>query len=188
VLASFVAYVSLVPFCNTNCFSSQVELLTQQVSSTELIQHCPQPITEAILYQILANFRIISKQHLTTIFSKYSVNLHVGFEVLTAVDCLLPASRCFKQTLLTTCFMLVSCVAYSSTLKMEETCSSERALGFQRTTWRYIPEDKTLCKLTLSDCWVQWLYYPSFYYHYQCYYSYYFIFSIIFPNWMMSLF
>jgi hypothetical protein len=30
-------------------------------------------------------------------------------------------------------FMLISCFAYSSTLKMEATCSSERSVGFQRT-------------------------------------------------------
>jgi hypothetical protein len=29
----------------------------------------------------------------------------------------------------------------SSTLKMEETCSSETSVDFQRTTWYYIPED-----------------------------------------------
>jgi hypothetical protein len=29
-------------------------------------------------------------------------------------------------------------------LKMKEKCSSERSVDFQLTTWRYIPEDKTL--------------------------------------------
>jgi hypothetical protein len=38
-------------------------------------------------------------------------------------------------------FALESC---SSTLKMEEICSSETLAGFQRTTRRYIPEDNTL--------------------------------------------
>jgi hypothetical protein len=41
-------------------------------------------------------------------------------------------------------FTLVSWRAYSSTLKIEATCSSETLVGFQRTTRRYIPEDKTL--------------------------------------------
>jgi hypothetical protein len=41
-------------------------------------------------------------------------------------------------------FTLVFCLAYSSTLKMEATCSSETSVDFQRTTRRYIPEDKTL--------------------------------------------
>jgi hypothetical protein len=36
------------------------------------------------------------------------------------------------------CFRLVSCQAYSLTMKMEETL-----VGFQQTTWHYVPEDKT---------------------------------------------
>jgi hypothetical protein len=40
--------------------------------------------------------------------------------------------------------MLVSSLGYSSTLKMEETHSSESVTGFQQTTWHYIPEDRTL--------------------------------------------
>jgi hypothetical protein len=46
--------------------------------------------------------------------------------------------------LLAACFMLVSCTAYSSTLKMEAICSSEMSVDFHRTTWRYIPEDRIL--------------------------------------------
>jgi hypothetical protein len=38
---------------------------------------------------------------------------------------------------------LVSCLAYSSILKMEM-CSSEPSLDFHRITWRYIPEDRSL--------------------------------------------
>jgi hypothetical protein len=41
---------------------------------------------------------------------------------------------------------LVSCTAYSSTLKIEETCSSETSVHFQQTTRRYIPEDRILHK------------------------------------------
>jgi hypothetical protein len=39
---------------------------------------------------------------------------------------------------------VVSCSAYSSTLKMEAICSFETSVEFQRTTRRYIPEDSTL--------------------------------------------
>jgi hypothetical protein len=39
---------------------------------------------------------------------------------------------------------LVSCLAYSSTLKMEATCSSETSVDFQQATLHYIPEDRTL--------------------------------------------
>jgi hypothetical protein len=33
---------------------------------------------------------------------------------------------------------------YSSTLKMESTCSFETSVDFQQTTWRYIADDRTL--------------------------------------------
>jgi hypothetical protein len=46
-------------------------------------------------------------------------------------------------SLLAICFLLVSCLAYSLTLKMETICSSE-TLGFFWTTWCYNPEDCTL--------------------------------------------
>jgi hypothetical protein len=46
--------------------------------------------------------------------------------------------------LLATCLILVSCLAYSSTLKMEATCSSEKSIWLQRTTWHYIPQDRSL--------------------------------------------
>jgi hypothetical protein len=48
-----------------------------------------------------------------------------------------------RDALLATCFMLVCYLAYSSTLKME-TCSSETSIDFQRSTRRYIPEDKPI--------------------------------------------
>jgi hypothetical protein len=37
-------------------------------------------------------------------------------------------------------------MAYFSTLKIEVTCSSEMSVDFQRTTRRYVPEDRTLLK------------------------------------------
>jgi hypothetical protein len=40
------------------------------------------------------------------------------------------------------CFMLVSCLAYSSSLKIEVTRSSY----FRRTTWRYFSEARTYHK------------------------------------------
>jgi hypothetical protein len=42
------------------------------------------------------------------------------------------------------CFILVSCFAYSSTLKMEATCSPDKSVEPQRTTRCYIPHDRTL--------------------------------------------
>jgi hypothetical protein len=41
-------------------------------------------------------------------------------------------------------FTLVSCLAYSLTLKMEAMCSSEMSVDLQWTTRHYIPEDRTL--------------------------------------------
>jgi hypothetical protein len=35
-------------------------------------------------------------------------------------------------------------IAYSSTLKMEAICSTGTSVDFHRTTWRYIPENRTL--------------------------------------------
>jgi hypothetical protein len=46
-------------------------------------------------------------------------------------------------------FMMVSCLIYSSNLKMEATCSSVTSVDFHRTTWHYIPEDRTLD----NHCW-----------------------------------
>jgi hypothetical protein len=40
--------------------------------------------------------------------------------------------------------LLVSCLGYFLTLKIEATCSYETSVDFQRTTRRYIPEDGTL--------------------------------------------
>jgi hypothetical protein len=52
-----------------------------------------------------------------------------------------PQGRRISQA---TCFTLVSYLAYSLTLKMEATCSSETLVDFQRTSQHYIPEDRTL--------------------------------------------
>jgi hypothetical protein len=56
--------------------------------------------------------------------------------------------------LFATCFTLVSCLAYSLTLKKEVTCSSETSVDYQRTTWHYIPEDRTLQPVL---CCAKWL-------------------------------
>jgi hypothetical protein len=49
-----------------------------------------------------------------------------------------------SQALSSSCFMLVSCLAYSLSLKMEVTCSTETSVDFQWTTHCYIPGDRTL--------------------------------------------
>jgi hypothetical protein len=80
---------------------------------------------------------------------------------------------CFDKpyAFLAPCFMLVSCMAYTSTLKMEVTFFSKTWADFQWTTQHYIPEERTvLCK----DC--QWSnliemdlnYWKNFYQAPQC--------------------
>jgi hypothetical protein len=49
----------------------------------------------------------------------------------------------FQRSFICTCFKLFSCLAYSSTLKMQGIYSSETSVDFQRFTWRYIPEERT---------------------------------------------
>jgi hypothetical protein len=94
----------------------------------------------------------------------YYINyfISVGFEVLTAVVMksiifwnITPCSplrvnrrfggtyRLHLQAPLATCFH-AGFLAYFSTLKMEAICSSEKSVGSQLTTRRYIPEDGTL--------------------------------------------
>jgi hypothetical protein len=55
------------------------------------------------------------------------------------------------------CFSLISCLAYS-TLNIEATCYSETSVDFQRTTRRYIPEERTLrnhsCENLKSYTWI----------------------------------
>jgi hypothetical protein len=43
-----------------------------------------------------------------------------------------------------TCFILVSCLAYFLTLKMEATYSTETSVDFQWTTQRYFAENNAM--------------------------------------------
>jgi hypothetical protein len=49
-----------------------------------------------------------------------------------------------KLALLAACFVLISCLAYSLTVKIEVTCYSKMLVDFQWTVEHYIPEDKIL--------------------------------------------
>jgi hypothetical protein len=51
--------------------------------------------------------------------------------------------------MLETPVLLVSCRAYSLTLKMKATCSSQILDDFQWTIWCYILEDRTVIKHSL---------------------------------------
>jgi hypothetical protein len=84
----------------------------------------------------------------------------VGFEVFTAVVMkrsvfwgITPCSPLkVKEALLSTCFHATFLLGYSSTLKIEAICWSETFSDFQRTTWRYIPEDRSF---QLISCFVK---------------------------------
>jgi hypothetical protein len=52
--------------------------------------------------------------------------------------------------LFATCFTLVDCSAYSSTLKVQALCSSETLVYFPWTARQYIPEDRTLQTYRIS--------------------------------------
>jgi hypothetical protein len=54
-----------------------------------------------------------------------------------------------SSALLATCFMLVPCLARSSTLKKEAVCSSETLVDFKWATRHYIPGDLTLRLITV---------------------------------------
>jgi hypothetical protein len=58
-------------------------------------------------------------------------------QLLDTVVCLL------RKIKVNRCFMLISCFAYSSTLKMEAICSSETLVDFRQTTRRYISVMRT---------------------------------------------
>jgi hypothetical protein len=80
------------------------------------------------------------------------IKSYVGFKFLTVVDTKRPIfwdnTSCIPlkikglfggmSPLLAILFTLVSCLAYSSTPKMEMTRPSETSVDFQRTTWRYV--------------------------------------------------
>jgi hypothetical protein len=64
-----------------------------------------------------------------------------------------------SKVLLATCFMLLSCWAYSSNLNIEATCSSGMSVDFEHTTRHYILEDRTLhnhhCENLRSTYWTE---------------------------------
>jgi hypothetical protein len=95
---------------------------------------------------------------------------HVGFEVLTSVfmksTIIWDIKPCSPlKVCLPPAFMLVSCSAYSSILKMEATYSSETSVEFQMTTRLYIREDSTL-PLTMFPNPPSW--FPKFITHSSC--------------------
>jgi hypothetical protein len=66
----------------------------------------------------------------------------LGYSDIYRIECQAKFQR--NGALLATCFMNVSCLTYSSSLKMEAIRSSETSVEFKRATRRYIPEDRPL--------------------------------------------
>jgi hypothetical protein len=77
-----------------------------------------------------------------TPYSSFKVNRRFGKTCSFHLQGRRIASLCLPPA-----FALISCVAYSSILKMEAICSSETSVYFQRTTRRYIPEDKNSSRI-----------------------------------------
>jgi hypothetical protein len=95
------------------------------------------------------DFQLATRRYITedrTLHNHGCENLR-SYTVLLYVEAILSGTLHGSRsslTLLATCFTLVSCLAYSSTLKTIAICSAETAVDFQRTTLRYIPEDRSL--------------------------------------------
>jgi hypothetical protein len=60
-----------------------------------------------------------------------------------------PAWNRWQVSLLADWFTLISCLPYSSTLKIEAKCSSETSVDFKQATQPYIPEHRT----PHNHCW-----------------------------------
>jgi hypothetical protein len=63
----------------------------------------------------------------------------LGYNVVYSVE----SQVTFRRNMTPQSALLATCLAYSSTLKMDATCFSETCVGFQQTTQRYILEDRT---------------------------------------------
>jgi hypothetical protein len=78
----------------------------------------------------------------------YEEFCHLGYYVVQSVESELMFWRNMSSP---SCFVLVSCWAYSSTLKVVAKCSSEILVDFHQATWRYIPKDGTIKDWDMFD-------------------------------------
>jgi hypothetical protein len=86
------------------------------------------------------NFIFCSDQYIK--ICRMSVSHNGGYEHFHVFCYIKPCSP--LKALPSACFMVVSCFAYSSTLKMQAIYTSEASVDFQLTTRRCVPEDRTL--------------------------------------------
>jgi cobalamin biosynthesis protein CobD/CbiB len=100
---------------------------------------------------------MIEKVQKNSVNSVKQEHISVGFEVLTVVvmksaifwDITMCSLYIQPTAVFANVFMLASCLAYSSTLKMKATCSSETSVDFQQTYTALYPRDRTLQEYTL---------------------------------------
>jgi hypothetical protein len=104
--------------------------------------------TVLILYRYLIHTKsasILQSVHIYLWFFKVLQQMKNPVSWDTALCSPLKVNRIIGcSVLLATCFVLVSHLVYSSTLKRGATCFSEASVEFQRSTRRYIPEDRTV--------------------------------------------
>jgi hypothetical protein len=125
-------------------YISQSDLSTQLLSGSPRLNIFP-------LTQNFSNFH----KCLRTIRSLISYASDHGFEKAGFLKTSIFGIQChvvfckstssgLKSKKATVCLKLVSCLAYSSTLKTEVICSTETSADFQWTTRHYISEERTL--------------------------------------------
>jgi hypothetical protein len=96
---------------------------------------------------------VITKSYIfrdITLCSPFKVNQHFGGTYCLLATCfLLISCLAYSSTLGSACYLLHAgfLLAYSLTLKMEVTCFSEMLVDFQQTASHYIPEERTLKKI-----------------------------------------
>jgi hypothetical protein len=105
-------------------------------------QHFNYPTTFSEGYQVLTAVVMKCSVYWDIMHSPLKVNQRFG-----GTCCLqFQSPRIIRQSLfcLPLAFTLVSCSAYSSTMKIEATCFSETSVDFQWTTRHYIPVNRTV--------------------------------------------
>jgi hypothetical protein len=89
----------------------------------------------------MLNFHNESSDHLLRDIIKFLIN----FESQTHIHQQLPNKvSVFWDIALSSLKIIVSCLAYCSSLKMEMICSSVKLFDSQQAAWHYIPDNRAL--------------------------------------------
>jgi hypothetical protein len=116
-----------------------------------------------VIRQVLLGSYVVGFEVLTAVVTKRSVSLFItpcrplkvsrhfeGTYRLHLQGRKISRARNQHESTFSPAFTLISCSAYSSTLKIEAICSSETSFDFQGTTQRYIPDDRSLVLILFS--------------------------------------